>query len=92
MVLHLTVYVRNVISFFCKQKTQWNSRTFLAKNLILAYISQKIGNFGKTCNYDAFVMSYTGYLYFFWYVRKEETHSYTLVPNKHTSGVYFSSS
>ena len=31
-------------------------------------------------------------LYFFWYVFKEETHSYTMVPNKYTSGVHFSSS
>ena len=25
MVLNLTVYIRNVISFFCKQETWWNS-------------------------------------------------------------------
>ena len=28
----------------------------------------------------------------FWYVWQEETHSYTMVPNKHTTGVHFSSS
>ena len=27
----------------------------------------------------------------FWYVWKEETDSYTMVPNKHTLGVHFSS-
>ena len=64
-------------------------RTFLAKNSILAYISLKIAKLGKIGNYYVIVMSYVWYLYFIWYVWKEKTHSYTMVPNKHTSGVYF---
>ena len=30
--------------------------------------------------YDAIVTSYVGGLYLFWYVWKEGTHSYTMVP------------
>ena len=49
-------------------------RTFLAKNLILAYMSLKISNLDKISNNDVIVTSYTGCLYFFfWYVWKEET-------------------
>ena len=94
MVLNLTVYVRNIISFFYKQKPKEIPifRTFLAKNSILAYMSLKIAKLSKLGNYDVIVRSYTGYLYIFWYVWKAETHSYTMVPNKHISCIYFSSS
>ena len=51
---------------------------FLTKNSVLAYISLKIAKLGKIRNYDVIVTSYTGYLYFLWYVWKEETHSYTM--------------
>ena len=60
-------------------------RTFLAKNSILAYISLKIGNLGKIGNYDVI----HGMFVLFWCVWKEVTHSYTMVPNKHTSGIFF---
>ena len=69
MVLNLTVYVRNIISFSYKQKEKNGEitifRIFLAKNLILAYISLKTTKLGKIGNYDVIVLSYTGYLYGF---------------------------
>ena len=94
MILSLTVYLRNIISSFISKTPSEIPifGTFLAKILILAYISLKIIKLGKIGIYDVIVSLYTGYLYFFWYVWKEETHSYTMVPNKHTSGVYFSGS
>ena len=94
VVLNVTVYVQNIISFFYKQKTGeiLIFRTFLAKNSILAYVSLKIGKLGKIVNCDVIVTSCTEYLFFFWYVWKEETHYIYMVPNKHTSGVYCSSS
>ena len=70
--------------------------TLLAKNSISAYISLKSGDLGKIGTYDVIVASYTKCLFLFWNVWNEVTHSYTMVPNmvpnKHTSGVYFSSS
>ena len=50
MVLNLTVYVRNIISFVYKQKKKKKKpeilifRTFLAKKSVLAYILLKIAN------------------------------------------------
>ena len=52
---------------------------FVAKNSILAHISLKIAKLGKIGNYDVIHEIFT----LFWYVWKEETHSYTMVPNKH---------
>ena len=51
----------------------------------MAFISLKIGNSGKIGNYDVIVTTY-GMLVLFW---KEETSIYTMVPNKHNSGVLF---
>ena len=48
----------------------------------MAYISLYIGN------YDVIVTLYFD-VCIFWYVWKAETHSYTMVPNKHTSGADF---
>ena len=55
---------------------------FLAKFSILAYISSayKIGYFELGHDYDVTVTSYLGCWYLFWYVWKEETPSYTMVP------------
>ena len=78
--VQVTVYARNIISLFYKQ------RTFLAKNSILAYISLKIAKLGKIGNDDVIVTSYTGYLYFFGMYGKRSQIS---IPS---SGVYFSSS
>ena len=55
-------------------------RTFIAKFSIWAYISLKIGYFELGHNYDITVTSYLEYWYLFWYVWKEETPSYTMVP------------
>ena len=65
---------------------------FLAKFLILAYISLKIGYFELGHDYDVTVTSYLGCWYLFWYVWKEETPSYTMVPIRCILGVSFSSS
>ena len=67
-------------------------RTFLAKFSILAYISLKIGYFELGHDYDVTVTSYLGCWYLFWYVWKEETPSYTMVPIRCILGVSFSSS
>ena len=60
------------------------SRTFLAKFPNLAYISLKIG-------YFELGHAYLGYWYLFWYVWKEKTLSYIMVPTT-CIGVSFSSS
>ena len=67
MVLNPTVYVKNVTSFYNIKKNGEipRSRTFLAKILLLAYISLKIGNLGKIDNYDVIVTSYIECLYLF---------------------------
>ena len=57
-------------------------KTFFVINSILAYISLKIAKLGK-------IGSHTRYLYHFGMFGKK---CYTMVPNKHTSGVCFSSS
>ena len=70
-------------------------RTFLAKFSIFsifAYISLKIGYFELGDDYDVTVTSYLGRWYLFWYVWKEETPSYTMVPIRCIWGVSFSSS
>ena len=70
MDLNLTLYVRNIIFFFYKQKQTGEIpifTTFLAKNSILAYISLKMAKLNKIGNYGVIVPSYTGILYLFWY-------------------------
>ena len=67
-------------------------RTFLAKFSILAYISLKIGYFELGHDYDVTVTSCLRCWYLFWYVWKEETPSYTMVPIRCILGVSFSSS
>ena len=85
MVLKLTVYIRNVISFSYKPKT------FLAKFSILAYIPLKIGYSELGHDYDVTVTSCLRCWYLFWYVWKEETPSYLPVSGvfifKFTEGV-----
>ena len=56
------------------------SQTFIAKFLILAHISLKFGYFELGHDYDVTVMSYLECWFLFWYVWKEETPSYTMVP------------
>ena len=109
MVMNFTVYARNVIFFFCKQKTKNKNknktkskkkkkkknceipifRAFLVKNSILHC---KLVIWAKStivrCHCDAIY----GMFILCWYAWEEETHSYTMVPGKYTSGVYFSSS
>ena len=67
-------------------------RTFLVKIQFWRIFHCKSANLCKIDNYDVIVTSCMGCLYLFWYVWKKETHSYTIVSNKYTSGVYFSSS
>ena len=60
--------------------------TFMAKKsifMVFAYISEILEISVPAMHYDVTVTSYMGCLYFFWYVWKEETHTYTMVPNKH---------
>ena len=66
MILNLTVYIRNAISFSYKQKARWNSDiyNFFGEKLNLAFISLKLGNLGKIGNYDVIVTSYTRCLSF----------------------------
>ena len=39
--------------------------------------------------HDVIVTSYMESLYLVWYVWKEETHIYVMVPHKHTLVIYF---
>ena len=85
MVLNLTVkvYVRNVISFFYKQKPRWNID-------IWNFFGEKF-NFMFHCKSAIWTKSaimtslqrHTWNVCTFWYVYKEETRSNTMVPNNH---------
>ena len=91
MVLKLTAYIRNVISFSYKPKIPVNSddsELFLAKISTLAYISLKIGHFELGHDYDVTV---TSCWYLFWYVWKERSPSYTMVPMTYIWGSFLSS-
>ena len=82
MVLNLTVYVRNVISIMSKNTGEIPIfRTWFEKFNFGLYFTENLRQFGQN-HYDIIVMSYMGCLYFCWYVWKEGTHSYTMVPNK----------
>ena len=74
MVLKLTEYVRNVISFFVNHRPGEIPifEIFLAKILILAYVywQSVILRFNHDNN-DVIVMAYVRRLYLFWYVWKE---------------------
>ena len=66
---------------------------FLAKKKSsLAYISLKIDIFRSVMFYYVIVMSYVDRYSWFYYQWKEETLSYTMVPNNYTLGVSISSS
>ena len=90
MVLKLTVYIRNVISFSYKPNSGeiLIFRTCLAK-LILAFIKLKIGYFELSHDYEVTAASYLGCWYLFWYVWKEETPNYTIVPITCIWGFHF---
>ena len=84
---------RNIFpSFITKKLGEIICSTFVAKTSILAYILLKTTKMGQIGNYDVIVTSYTEYLNFFGMYGKKRpiAHSYTMVPNKHTSSVYFS--
>ena len=97
MVLNLTVglCVWNFIFFFYKEKPRWNSdlQNFFGEKLkfgLFFTVNRQLGQNRQLCRHCDVIH---GMLVLFWNVWKEETHySYTMVPNKHTSGVYFSSS
>ena len=97
MVLNITVglYVRNFIFFFYKQKTRWNSdlwNIFWRKTQFRPIFYCKSVVWAKSTIMTS-LWRHTWVVCTCWgYVWKEETHSYTMVPNKHTSGVHFSSS
>ena len=87
--LETTVYVRNVISFFYKPKIRWKSDIWNIFSdfffLLLLFLPMFYHFFLKICYfwgsvmlYDVIVTSYFGCLHLFWYVWKEETHSYTM--------------
>ena len=76
MVLKLTLYIRNVISFSHKRKTRWNYDTWnclesFQFSVTLAYISLKIGYFEPNHDYDVILTSYLGCRYLIWYVWRE---------------------
>ena len=89
MVVKLTVHVRNVIFFLQAQNSEiLIFGTFLAKFSILAYVLLKIPCFEvRPCLWQH--CDDVGCLYLFWYVWKEETHSYTMVPIRPILGVQF---
>ena len=89
MDLKLTEHVRNNISLRYKQTTGWNSNiwNFFSEKSILAYISLKINIFRSAMLYYVIVTSYVDRFSWFWYQWKEETLSYTMVPNNYTLGV-----
>ena len=75
VVLKLTVYITNAISFSFKPKTRSGEiqtfRTFfsfLAKFSILVYISLKIGYLQLSHDNDVTVTSYLECWYLFWYL------------------------
>ena len=66
-------------------------KTFLAKKLHFGLYFTVNRQFGQNRRIWRHYDVTHGMFVFFRYVWKEETHdSYTMVPNKHTSGVYFS--
>ena len=92
MVLKLTVYIRNVMSFSYNPKPVEIlifRPFFLAKFSILVYFSLKIGYFELGHDYEVTVTSYFRCWYLFWYVWKETTPSYTMVPITCIWGFHF---
>ena len=80
MVLKLTVYVKNVISFFYKLKRGEIPifGKFLANFSILAYVLQKIRYFEvRPC-----LWRYCDVIRWILYLLEETTHSYTIVPTR----------
>ena len=65
----------------------WYKEHFLAIFWIFAYISLSVGFFELGNDFDVTVTTFLGCWYLFFYVWKEETLSYTIVPNL---GVSFS--
>ena len=91
MVLNLTVYVRNVISFFYKQKTRWNSdiyNFFWRKIQFCPIFHWKLAIWTKSAIMTS-VWRHTRDVCILLYIWKEGPHKHTMVPRKHTSGVYF---
>ena len=92
MVLKLTVYVKNFISFFYKPKTRWNSdiwkifSDFFQFCLCFTVFSENRLFLRYGLALWRIVTSYVVRWYLFWYVWKEETLAYTVVPIKHIWG------
>ena len=96
MVLKLTTYLRYVISnLLCKNKTKQNKTV---KFRYLELFGEPF-NFGQCFTVirilwgrpfcDVSVRSYVGCLYLFWYVCREQTHSYIMVPIRRIGGSLF---
>ena len=91
LVLKLTVYVRNFSSFFISQKPReirhyelfWRNLQFWP----MCYWKLAILRLGHV--YDVIVTQYVRCLHSLWYVWKEETHSYTMVPLRCFGGSVF---
>ena len=87
MVLELTVYIRNVISFSNKPKKKpvkfWYLQLFSEILNVGLYFTENRLFFRSAMiydDYDVTVTSYLGFWYLFLYVWEEETPSYTMVP------------
>ena len=80
MVLKLTVYVRNVISFFYKPKTLVKFRylKLFWQNFGLCFTENRL--FWGAVMFMTSLWRHTLDVCTFWYAWKEEIHSYTMVP------------
>ena len=80
-------------SYYICQNTRRNSSAcnFSGKKSISAYISMwklKSGILGRLC-FETSLWHDTWDVCTLWYVWNEGTHSYFMVPHKHTLGIYF---
>ena len=93
MVLKLTVYFRNIISFSHKAKNSEIPifRTFLAKFSSFAYVSLKIGYFELGHNYELPLMSRLRCWYLLWLCMEKGDPKEKYGTNNMYLGVSFSS-
>ena len=91
MLLKLTEYIKNVISFLISQEPRqillFGNVCFFLQNFQFwpkFTANQQIwGRPSLWRHWDVLVTSVIKCLFLFWYLRKEEIYSYTITPNKH---------